>query len=109
MFALPGSSFLIKKIGRNSKKDIKWLLKLLRLLAIGSSICCLCLFMQCDEEDFKYAGGNVKYDNVNGINTTWDSLDNKNGFSGYNPDLYGTCSADFSRDCKEGFKFSVGI
>lgn len=98
MFALPGSGFATRKVDVTLKKDIKWAMHLLRILAACSMVCVLCLFMSCDDIEYKYAGGNVNFNQV--AHEAWNPLLDHDGFDGFNPQLYGTCSMDRDRPCK---------
>ena len=101
MFALPGSSYATRKVDTTVKKDVVWCLQLLRILTVGSGICCLTLFMMCDDNRYSYAGGNVQFDELGPtLDSTWVPVNDHDGFAGYNSGLYGTCSKDQDRDCK---------
>jgi len=100
MLALPGSSFATRKLDPLVRKDVKKALHLIRILAICSGVSLLTLFMMCDDTEYNFAGGNVKYDSLkNSLQSTWTATKDHDGFDGFNPELHGTCSNDEDRAC----------
>jgi len=98
MFALPGSSFATRNVDTRTKADIKWTMQLIRILAVCSGICCLGFFMSCNDSTYRYVGGNANFDEI--VPASWQTTSDHDGFDGFNPQLYGTCSRDSGRECK---------
>lgn len=99
MLALPLSGYIIRGQPATYKRSIKRILNYMRIFNLISFFSLLTFYMECDNTEYYYVGGDVSFSKLQ-LNATWVPADGDHPFN--SNELYGRCSMDENRECNCG-------